>query len=564
MIFWRRNSRISKLYSDISPEDILADTKPLTLEGVNEKVSVRIGYRAIIIITVIFSAILLLFTGRLFFLQVAQGEEFATKSANNHLDHDILFAPRGIIYDRNGDKLAWNDTEQDEESGVLKRVYTTEGGFAHVLGFVNYPKRDTSGFFYDAEYSGIEGVEGIFNDSLSGQNGLRILEKDALGEIQSQNTIVPIALGEEITLSIDAGIQQELFNEIQSLADQVDFYGGAGVIMDIYTGEIIALVSYPEFSSTVMTDGVDVDRIEEYVSSDRTPFLNRVTQGLYTPGSVVKPFMAIAALNEKVIRPEDKIRSTGEIRVENPYVPDTYSTFRDWKPGGHGLVDVVSALADSVNTYFYAIGGGYGSQQGIGIEKIYTYARAFDLGVPTGILGFKESQGVIPNPQWKKDVFDGEDWRLGDTYHTAIGQYGFQVTPLQMARAVGAIAREGVLVTPVILKDGQGHEERVSVSIDSEYYTWIQKGMRASVETGTAGGLNTSSVAIAGKTGTAEVGIEKKRVNSWVTGYFPYSNPRYSFAIVMEKGPRGNLIGATAVMRRVVDWMTQNTPHYFE
>ncbi len=171
----------------------------------------------------------------------------------------------------------------------------------------------------------------------------------------------------------------------------------------------------------------------------------------------------------------------------------------------------------------------------------------------------------MPTPEWKADKFDGEPWRLGDTYNTVIGQYGFQVTPLQLLRAVAAIAAGGQLVTPtVVAADSEQPPKLLPIKdISPASIQIVKEGMRLSVTEGTAKGLDTGAVAIAAKTGTAELGATKQLVNSWVTGFFPYEQPRYAFVVLMERGDHTNLVGATYVMRQVVDWMAATVPEYF-
>jgi len=329
--------------------------------------------------------------------------------------------------------------------------------------------------------------------------------------------------------------------------------------MDVNSGEILALASFPEYSSTILSEGDDRSAIRRFQNDYRKPFLNRAVSGLYTPGSIVKPFIAIAALNEKIISPEKKILSTGSISIQNPYFPDLKSVFKDWRP--QGWVNIKDALAISSNVYFYEVGGGFKDQKGLGISKIEKYVNMFGLGELTGIDLPGEVKGIIPNPKWKAENFNGEAWHLGDTYHTAIGQYGFSITPLQMVRGIAAIANYGKLVTPHVVKTDSVKYKDIN-GISKVNFDIVKSGMRQAVTDGTAKGLNIPQVQIAAKTGTAEVGISKKRVNSWILGFFPYENPRFAFTVVMEKGPRENTIGGLYVMRQLLEWMSVNTPEY--
>jgi len=272
--------------------------------------------------------------------------------------------------------------------------------------------------------------------------------------------------------------------------------------------------------------------------------------------------MAIAALAEGVITPEKQILSTGSISIQNPYYPNIKSVFNDWK--AHGLVDMWRAIAVSSDVYFYAIGGGYEDQKGIGIANIEKYARMFGFGELTGIDITDEKSGTIPNPEWKAKMFEDGVWRLGNTYHTVIGQYGFQTTLLQALRAVAGIANDGTLVTPHLLKDPTQEVSTSKIPILQQHLQVAREGMRQGVTSGTVTGLGVGYVSVAGKTGTAEIDAGKKYINSWVVGFFPYEKPRYAFAIVMERGPHDNTIGGVYVMRQMFDWMNQNTPEYIK
>jgi len=355
-------------------------------------------------------------------------------------------------------------------------------------------------------------------------------------------------------------VQEKLHDTIRSLAMDRGFLAGAGTIMDIETGEILAITSYPEYDSSILSEGVDKKSIHGYMIDKRAVFLDRAVSGVYTPGSILKPIMAIAALNEGIIKPEKQILSAGSITIQNPYNPKLKSVFNDWKV--HGWTDMRRAIAVSSNVYFYVIGGGFEGQKGLGIANIEKYSRMFGLGVTTGIDLIDEKGGTIPSPEWKARLFKGEPWRLGNTYHTAIGQYGFQVTPIQAARSIAAVANGGTLVTPHLIREPVQDFPKSVIPITAEYFKIAREGMREAVIYGSVTGLNVPYLTVAGKTGTAEIGVGKKYVNSWIVGFFPYEKPRYAFAVVMERGPSGNTIGGVSVMRQMLDWMHVNTPEY--
>ncbi|MBP9701435.1 MAG: hypothetical protein KBD47_00450 [Candidatus Pacebacteria bacterium] len=550
-------------HKDIDPDEIFLDSSNLPdfdthqFEGrIDSPISKATGYAVL----VFFMCVISFFTIRTGILQVKEGEVYSELSEKNYLRHTPLFAARGIIYDRNKVELAWNAPSSDPE--VLFRKYKEIPGIAHVVGYIQYPTKDSSGFYYREDFVGMDGVEKTLNDDLQGKNGLRIIEVNALSKISRENIVRPPENGDAVTLSIDSRVQSKMYQVIKGIAERVGFGGGAGVIMDVRTGEIIALTSYPEYDPNIMSEAKDRTKINEYLNSKNTPFLDRASDGLYTPGSIIKPFMALAALTEKVIDPAKKILSTGSISIQNEYDPKLQTIFKDWK--AHGYVDMRKAIAVSSDVYFYAIGGGYKDQKGLGIRKIDEYVAKFGFGEKVSSNFFTQSPaGVIPTPEWKIKTFDGDTWRLGNTYHTSIGQYGFQVTPLQAVRAVASVANEGKIMIPTLFKTDTAQIEK-TIDLPTEYYKIVQEGMFLATKEGTGQSLNVPYVKIASKSGTAELGASKEKVNSWMTGYFPYENPKYAFAIVMERGEVHNLIGAGVAFRELLDWMSINTPEYFK
>ncbi len=515
-----------------------------------------ISARALVLVSGAYVVILLVFLARLFWLQVVAGDAYAAQSEENRLRYEPVFAERGVIYDRRGVELAWNVPNPRDVFAM--RSYTATSGFAHVLGYVALPRRDARGVFHRARIEGIAGAEKIYDRQLAGSNGLKIVETNAVGAVQTEGVIVPPRSGTSMTLTIDARIQEQLFSFLRERAEEGGFRAGAGVIMDVRNGDLIALTNYPEYDPNALVRAENATAIRAFRDDPRKVFLNRAVRGLYTPGSVIKPFVALAALREGIIDPRKTIVSTGALVVPNPYDPAHPTVFKDWK--AHGPVDMERALAVSSNVYFFEIGGGFGDQEGLGIARIEKYARLFGLAQSTGSVLDPEDYGVIPSPRWKEETFGDPTWRVGDTYNTSIGQYGFLVTPLQVVRAVAAIASEGSLVRPRLSL--LERKEQRKLPFTPEQYQVVKRGMRRAVTEGTTRALDVPWVAVAGKTGTAEVGRKKEFMNSWVVGFFPYENPRYAFAVVMEKGPAGTLIGAPYVMYELLRWMKDGAPEY--
>lgn len=516
------NRKIKKIFSgygrlirsrnEIDPDEIFLDSSNLPkfdnhqFEG---RLVSPISKRNITLLAFFFILAFIVFAAKIWNLQITEGAKYSNRSENNRLRHVAIFSPRGVIYDRNGKELAWNIFGEDKEFALRK--YTDLSGFSHILGYVKYPAKDSSGFYYNEDYVGKAGVEKFFNDELLGKNGLKITETNALGKVESESVIRLPREGGSLTLSIDAEAQNKFYESIAGLAERAGFSGGAGVIMDARNGEILAMANYPEYSSNVMSDGSDNGAIQAYMEDKNKPFLNRVVDGLYTPGSIVKPFVALGALTEKIISPTDTIFSGGSITVPNIYDPGKPSVFKETR--AHGYVDMRKALAESSNVYFYEVGGGYENQKGLGILNIEKYMRMFGFGsdFPEGF--FSGKSGIVPNPEWKKENFSDSQWRIGDTYNTAIGQYGFQITPLQAVRAVSAIANGGIILNPSIIFNSSNGDAK-SIGIKSENFQVVREGMRGAVLYGTATGLNIPQVEVAAKTGTAQLGASKKFVNS--------------------------------------------------
>ena len=565
----------SKYRGEIAPEEIFLDSKNLPefdttqFEGRLDKPISRWSMAAI---GIFFLFVVVTFTVRLSSLQIIHGGMYASMSEDNTLRSTPIFGARGVIYDRNGVAIAWNapadtnaTTTTDESGETLPvRKYTDLSGLAHTLGYVQYPSKDSAGFYYQEDFEGLAGVEKYFNEQLQGTNGLKLIQVDAHGNVQSQNIIKPPKEGESLNLSIDSKVETALYNGIASVAGNNSFSGGAGIIMDVHTGEVIADTSYPEYNPEVMSEKTDVAKIRSYLTDPEKPFLDRVINGLYTPGSIVKPYMALAALNENLIDPNKVINGQAYLSIPNPYDPTKFTLFHDWQ--AQGPEDMKRAIAMSSDYYFYIVGGGYKEQQGLGINRIDSYMKQFGFGQAissTTDSYFTGVAGNVPSPAWKAANFKGEGWYLGDTYHSSIGQYSWLVSPVQVVRAVAAIANGGTLINPTILKGAQGSLFG-TVQIPKADFDVVRLGMQMGAHEGVARVLNLPFVNIAAKSGTAELGASRSQVNSWITGFWPYENPKYAFAVMLENGSVHETIGAAAAMVHALKEMSTTSPNYFK
>ncbi len=487
------------------------------------------------------------------YLEIIHGAEFAAESANNSLEASILFAPRGIITDIHGTVLAENVVRDD---GSMGRKYSLPE-FGQIIGYVSYPKKDTSGVYYDTSMRGIAGLEATYDRTLAGKNGQLLIETDALGRVRSHGVIVPAESGKTLVLSIDADLEKKFARAIADVARERNFIAGAGVIMDVNSGAIHAIVSYPSYDPNVMSNGLPSDTIARYNTDRGQPFLDHAVQGAYTPGSIVKPFVASGALTDGLITPATTIDDPGFISLPDPYNPGKKFIYRSWK--ALGLMDVHKAIAWSSDVFFYTIVGGFGPHKGMGIDRLNYWYQQFGLGSITGIDLPGEVNGRITTPSWKRSVFN-EPWYLGDTYFTAIGQYAMQVTPIQMVRATSAVANGGKLFTPTMLANATPSYR--TVPVDAGALSIVREGMRFTVTDALAQAINLSYVKVAAKTGTAETGVRNQYVNSWVEGFFPYDNPRYAFVVVLERGPAGSGSQAVHVMARLFESLHSSDSPY--
>lgn len=559
---------LRKRVHEIAPDEIFLDASNLPahesaqFEG---RVVPTLSRRATVVVGIFFVLVAVSFSARAFSLEVLRGSSYASISKENTLDHSVVFATRGLVLDRTGRELAWNEAADPADASTTPfalRRYTTLPGFSHVLGFIAYPKSDKSGSWWRDNYTPMSGIELSFDETLGGHNGSLMVETDAHRKVQRQNIVAPAKNGTDLKLSVDADVQSKLYTLLSAHAREQRFEGGAVVVMDVRTGQLLAMTSFPQYDNNAFTDG-DVAAVRWASNSSATPLLNRAVSGLYAPGSIVKPIFAAAALNEGIISPDKTIVSTGAISIPNPYDPSHPSLFRDWTV--HGAIDMRTALAVSSDEYFYTIGGGYGGQAGLGIGKIDEYAQKFGLGHRTGIQLRGEQDGLIPTPAWKTATFpEDSTWRIGDTYHTAIGQYGFQVTPIQAVRYVAAIANGGKLMTPQLTASST--PQFTNLGISDSYLQIVREGMRLAVTSNrkdaTVKFFNIHGIELAAKTGTAQLGYHNEWMNSWSVGFWPASDPHYAYAVVLEHAPAGTPSGAAPGMLPFFQWLIANHPEY--
>lgn len=444
------------------------------------------------------------------------------------------------------------------------RQYPDGKLFSQVVGYVGRTSKDDlakNPALSTIDYIGKSGVEFSYDSLVRGTNGILKREVDAAARLKKEKQIREDAAGQNAMLTVDALLQKKITEVLsRSLTNTPTATGVAAVALDPYTGEILALVSMPSYDNNMFSDPSLQGEYEKEEQNRAQPFFNRAVSGLYPPGSSIKPFLALAALEEKVVTPETRIMSTGAIVIHSPYDPNVTSVFRDWKEGGHGLVNVTRAIAESVNTYFFTIGGGYGGIDGLGIDRIKEYLNAFGFGAKTEVDLPAESAGTVPDKKWKEDTLK-ERWTLGDTYNTSIGQGNLLVSPLQLAQGYAMIANGGKLIRPFLVKKVFNKDKKTVFEHTSEtvrdhvvsdtYLEVVRRALRETVTNGTARRLVDLPVAVAGKTGTAQFGTGK--AHAWFASFAPYDNPQMALVILVENGGEGSAVAVPAA-HEIYEW----------
>lgn len=459
------------------------------------------------------------------------------------------------------------ESRLEELSGLqisynFTRQYKDGPYFSHILGYLNRVAKEDlekNSNYYLTDYIGRIGVEQNYEKILKGENGSKLIEVDAKGEPIKIRSVTEAKAGENIALSIDAALQKKLYDEMNSMMSVVGSKKAAALAIDPRDGEILALVSFPSFDNNLFSQGISEENYKKLFENPNKPLFNRAISGEYSPGSTIKPFIAAAALEEKIIDPKRKILDLGAITIPNPYDPSLVYTFRDWK--AHGLTDMIKAIAESCNVYFYTIGGGYGDIGGLGIEKIKKYLELFGFGDLSYIDIKGEEKGMIPDKNWKKET-KNENWYVGDTYNVSIGQGDLSVTPLQLAVATAAIANKGTLYKPrlidkIITIDKEIIKEEKTEIVRGEFIgaknlEISRQGMREAVLSGSSRALINLPVKAAGKTGTAQAAGDKQP-HAWFTGFAPYDNPEIVLTVLIENGGEGSA-AAVPVAKKALEW----------
>lgn len=419
------------------------------------------------------------------------------------------------------------------------REYIDGPAFSHVLGYVG-ESEDSK------DLIGKDGIEAYYDSILRGIDGKMFIYRDAVGKSLDRKVAEAPRTGGDISVTLDAQLQNFFYDRMKSALAGLGREAGVGIALDPRDGEVLAMISLPSF---------DNNNVSKYLTGRSQPLFNRAVSGTYTPGSTIKPLVALAALREKIIEPDFQILSTGSIEIPNPYVPENPSRFLDWK--AHGWVDLRSALARSSNVYFYEVGGGFEGLKGLGIERLRTYWEKFLLGKKTGIDLFSENSGFLPAPE-EKEKRTGQIWRIGDTYNVSIGQGDLQLTPLQLINFISSIANKGKIFRPHLVNRQNDPEVLFDYSNWTEELKEVRLGMEdgASKPYGTAHLLASLPMTSAAKTGSSQV-ANNTRTNAFFVGYAPAEDPEIAILVLIENSKEGSS-NTIPVARDVLQWYYDN------
>lgn len=456
----------------------------------------------------------------------------------------------------------------------LLRHYPEGESVSHFIGYINrindadlrqLSENNLLDNYRGSLHIGRSGIEKSYERDLHGITGVEQVETDAVGRpVRTLSRIPPIA-GNDLTLTIDLGLQRAA---IRAFGD----FRGALIAMDPTNGEILAFVSKPGFDPNQFTDGIDHQNWRLLNESIDKPLINRALRGVYPPGSTFKPFMALAGLELGKRTPSYTIRDPGFFSL-----PGSSHRFRDWKPGGHGYVDLRKSLVVSCDTYYYMLAND------LGITAIHDFVKQFGFGQLTGVDIPGELSGLLPSIEWKKRRFN-QNWFPGDTISVGIGQ-GFNLaTPLQLTFATMLIANNGKAFRPHFVKQIKDHQRNLirddfidimyELNIKQSHLDIVKQALR---EVALPGGTGARAAAgatysIAGKTGTSQVVNikqgeryvaskldERHRDHALFTAYAPAEDPRIVLTVLVENGGSG---GSTAapIARKVMDYFFLGIP----
>ncbi len=429
-----------------------------------------------------------------------------------------------------------------EIAASQRRLYRYGDQTAHLLGYLSEPtaaEQDRDPTLVAGDMIGRSGVEKLRDRALRGTAGERTVVVDSRGRVASSGDVdrIDALPGESVTLTIDLGLQQEAQNLLEGRV-------GAIVALDPRDGAVRAMVSSPSFDPSGFAGRLNQEDWERIVGAPNRPLQNRAIHNTYPPGSVFKIVMAVAALSDGLIDPEERVHCGGSTRLYD-------RRWRCWQSRGHGPLNLRGALQHSCDIYFYRLG------RKLGIKRIARYAGLLGLGRRTGIGFSAEREGVVPDPDWSR-ISRGQPWYPGETISVAIGQGPVLTSPLQVAVMTAAVANGGYRVRPHVLADAAQPPE--PIALDTEVLAFVREALANVVANGTGRAAGTPVVQVAGKTGTAQVIAQatwtrsedlpfKHGDHAWFTSYAPVERPELVVVVFVEHGGRGSEVAAPLARR---------------
>jgi len=452
------------------------------------------------------------------------------------------FAPCELIRDVPKRKAILIEELKVDTPGVLVkeiplRLYPYKEAFAHVMGYMGEIDRPELELLKSYGYNvrdliGKDGIERVADNSLRGRNGGMQIQVDNRGhQVKVLNFKKPTK-GRDITLTLDAGLQDFIWNMMKKRK-------GSAIFMDPYSGEILSMVSSPSYDPN--------ESVANLLNAEDSPLLNRAIMGQYPPGSLFKIIVTLAGLESGKINSGTSFTCRGTLDIG-------MGVFGCWNRDGHGDMALKDAIIESCNIYFYNVG------MLLGVDRIHEYARHFGFGRKTGIELFGEEEGFLPSRMWKR-MHEKEAWYAGDTANLSIGQGYLLVTPLQIVRMLACVANGGELIQPYVLKKigdaGITTHKRRKLRFKEENIGLVKKGLEGVVENKDGTGFRawSSAVSISGKTGSSQAG-EGLKTHAWFAGFAPSENPEISFVIFLEHGGSGGDFPALIAKKAVEYWHT--------
>ncbi len=619
----RQNIKRSKPLLEADKKKNASEVTKLTPRDDNELDEYKKRALYAVIVLLVFFAIII---SRLWFLQIRNGSQYTGMADNNRVRYLEVVAPRGNIADRYGRDVVTNrpsfnvvwvreDNQIDDKwlkkvtrilsidsSVVLEkirkmahnpghipvrlaedvdwetvarvennrmnlpgikievvplRVYHWGNLASHLIGYLGEINKkelakSVAGVYRGGDLIGKMGLERLREKDLRGEKGRNYMEVNALGFEQRNLKGVEPLPGNDLRLTLDMELQKTA-EDIMEAEDRA----GAIVVMEANTGRLLVLASAPALHIDEFVGGISHKSWQAMLDNPHKPLVNKLVQGQYPPGSTYKPITAIAGLAEKVVTPESVIYCPGHYRFGN-------RTYRCWKRGGHGAVDLKRALSESCDVYFYQVG------QRLGVDRLAKYARLFGLGVRTGVEMEHEKAGIVPTAAWKKKRF-GKEWQEGETLSIAIGQGFNLVTPVQLAMMTAVLANGGTLYKPSLVEEVRDPDGRVLSSFkpvvlerllgQGRNLKLVRDGLVEAVNgkrgTGRRARVTDKSIVVGGKTGTAQVvrlkvyrHLKEKdipykyRDHGLFICFAPAENPEIVVAVVIEHGLHGGSAAA--------------------